>query len=370
MSNAASVRALSTVASKQDVTTLDKPPGFFGRILARFSRKKAVPAPVKDTRPFFTRKWHQWSGQMRIETEIADLFLLDKFATLSESLKTCDMPVDHPCVSLAEHSRSLVRGLWRLDIIDKTTKVTRVLAELEKYHFDEQEKRKGGIEDFVERVKEDSQLWRRDCEAALRLSLFQLYSKRLLAAVKEGVVPIDNLHGEEVLLKMVDTFLMGSAAERVAAHMLLYGRNMDQAQLQDAFYVIFDPEVATTSSALLVVKGLHADHVKKIPKFAELYLLDRLELNVKSRSVFCWADRAYTGYKPLADDHSISTEELIGSRVEYFEEGVEVGRLFSEAVAADRRVHYNDTKENRDTMKKGFAFWISCIVLDAYFGQM
>jgi len=325
---------------------------------------------VKDTRPFFTRKWHKWSGQLRVETEIADLFLLEKFATLSESLKACEMPADHPCVALAEHSRSLVKGLWHLDILDKTTKVSRILTELEKYHFSEQEKRKASIEDFVERVKENSPQWRGNCEAALRLSLFQLYSKRLLAAVTEGAISIDNLHSEEVLLKMVDTFLMGTSAERIGAHLQLYAPNMDQAQLQDAFYVIYDPEVATASSALLAVKGLHADHVKKVPKFAELYLLDRLELNVKSRSVFCWADRTYTGIKPFADDHSFSTEELISSREEYFEEGVEVGKLFSEAVAADRRVHYNDSKENRDTARKGVAFWIACIILDAYFGQM
>ena len=371
---ALSARALSTIDSKL-TTSVNKPTepplGLFGRIRQKFSRKKAVPAPVaKDTRPFFTRKWHKWSGQLRMETEIADLLLLDKFTSLSESLKSCDMPAGHPCHVLSEHSRSLVKGLWRLDILDKTTKVARILSELEKYHYDEQEKRKHNIEDLVEMSRQNAQAWRWDCEAALRLSLFQLYSKRLLAAVLEGAISIENVHSEEVLLKMVDTFLLGTSAERVAGHLQLYSPNMDQAQLQDAFYVVYDPEVATTSSALMIVKGLHADHAKKLPKFAELYLLDRLELNVKSRSVFCWADRQFTGIKPLADDHSFSVKEIISSREEYFEEGVEVGKLFSEAVAADRRVHYHDSKENRDTARKGVAFLVSCILLDAYFGQM
>lgn len=128
--------------------------------------------------------------------------------------------------------------------------------------------------------------------------------------------------------------------------------------------------VAITSSALLSIRGLHADLVKKIPKFTDTYLLDRLELNVKSRCVFCWSDKAFTGFKPLPDDHTVSIPDIISSRIEYFEDGAEIGKLFSEAITSDRRLHYNEKKENRDTVRKGIAFLIGCMVLDSYFSNM
>lgn len=351
------------------------PPKRFARIRSMFSKKKEVDlGPVVPKKPYFQRKWRQWSGQLAIETEIADLFLLEKFASLTESLNISDLPELHPCQEIASESRILIKDLWRLDIIDKSTKIKHVFKELEKYHNREQERRKKDVENFVSLVKDNSgdikNQWRWDCEATLRLSICQLYSQRLVVAIEEGTIPVDALHSEEKMLSIVNTILLGSTAERVAEHLRLYSPSLDQASLQDAFYVLYDPEVATVSSALMIVRGLHNDLAKQIPKFTDSYLLDRLELNVKSRSVFCWSDEKFTGIKPLADDHVIPIEDIIKSRAEYFEEGGEVAKQFVEHLTGDRRMHYHDSKDFRETAQKGFAFWMGCIVLDSYFTHM
>ena len=36
-------------------------------------------------------------------------------------------------------------------------------------------------------------------------------------------------------------------------------------------------------------------------------------------------DPLYTGFKPLADDHTISADELVAARAKYFREGATIG---------------------------------------------
>ncbi len=367
------VRSATFSSSTGTDISLTPRKGIFARLRSSFKKqdKEVLSAPQK---PFLRRTWHKWSGQLAVETEIADIFLLEKFINLSESLKVCDIPATHPCNELAARSRDLLRDVWRVNILDKTTKIRHVFKELEKYHNQEQERRKGDIENFTALAALNSgsatNAWRWDCEAALRLSLTQVYCQRLVVALEEGEIPVDNLHDEDKIIRLLDAFLLGSSDQRIEEHLRLYLPALDQASLQNAFYVMYDPEVATVGSALKIVRGLHKDLAKQIPKFADSYLLDRLELNVKSRSVFCWSDPNFNGIKPLADDHVISIEDLVKSRAEYFEEGGEVGKQFMEALTGDRRVYYFEKKELRSTARKGALFWLGCVVLDSYFTNM
>lgn len=71
--------------------------------------------------------------------------------------------------------------------------------------------------------------------------------------------------------------------------MKLYGPNFNHISLQRCFYCIFDPEVSICSDAFISLQDLHKDNYKKFPKFSKTYLLDKLELNIKSRCVFAWS---------------------------------------------------------------------------------
>jgi hypothetical protein len=66
------------------------------------------------------------------------------------------------------------------------------------------------------------------------------------------------------------------------------GKSFQQTQLQDAFYAIYEPEVLTASFIFSEFKKDDVRYVKQIKKFSSSYLLDKMELNSKSRSVFCW----------------------------------------------------------------------------------
>ena len=62
-----------------------------------------------------------------------------------------------------------------------------------------------------------------------------------------------------------------------------------QALLQSSFYSVLEPEVETVSEAAMTVLESHKDHMKALLKITPTYLLDKLEVNVKSRCVFAWS---------------------------------------------------------------------------------
>jgi hypothetical protein len=357
-----------------------RPFGLVSSLKERFNTKKK-PADqsneaievVEPKKPFFQRKWHQYSGKLAAETEVSDILVLEKFITLSATLKGGNFPSNHPIQKVIAHSQGIVHDLWIAEddinaTLDKMTKLRKIFAEVNTHLCTEQENRKVDIENYMKLVNtnfgSNTSEWLWNSETALRLSVFQLYTVNLLAAVDDGTISIDTLHSEEVLIKIINTFLSGSSHERLTEHLKLYGPEVDQAGLQDAFYALYEPEVAAVTSALTIVKGLHKDHIKKIPKFAKTYLLDRLELNVKSRCVFCWSDPAFSGVKPPDDDHTIQIETLLEATSEYFNEGYEVGNLCANTIASDRRTHYQEKNETRKEMRQGFLFFLGCCVID------
>jgi len=214
--------------------------------------------------------------------------------------------------------------------------------------------------------------WQFGAQTCLRLALLRSYLARLRRGVADGDVKAERLVGlrADKLLRLCDAVLLGSASERLLEHLLLFDDEMggfSQGSLQDALYLLYEPEVQTVLSALLAVDELHADLRRKkgVVKFASTYLLDRLELNVKSRCVLAWCDPNYKGFNALPDTTRASLPELLSSRAQYFEQGLAVGHAFVQDIMADRRLHYFDRGEMRESVRHGAVF-IACVsVLDA-----
>lgn len=172
--------------------------------------------------------------------------------------------------------------------------------------------------------------------------------------------------------------------------MSLQGANFNQFKLQESFYDLFEPELESCRRAFMSVKTLQKHHKKKFPKFSKDYLLDKLELNVKSRCVFAWSgvatieyvfirllliwlmdsifpcsiDSEYTGFKPLPDDHVILAEDALRSRQLYFKEATTVASGFMTDYCAEMRIMYEDRRDFYATVRNGVIFIVGTCLLD------
>lgn len=80
--------------------------------------------------------------------------------------------------------------------------------------------------------------------------------------------------------------------------------------------------------------------------------------------LYIFIDPLFTGFKPYADDHTISIPDVIKSRHLYFKEGVEIGSHLMSDFIKDRKAIYAEDRDNVDTFKKGTLFTIGVILLD------
>ena len=248
--------------------------------------------------------------------------------------------------------------------------------------------------------------WQFGAQAALRVLLLKDYLARLRRAVAEGDLPARRLLGGAALPRLVDAVLLGSASERVLEHMLVCSPEPAAAataataaaaaataatataaatsataatasaaaaagepsftpgQLQDAFYLLYEPEVATALTLLAAPAELKPDHRKALAKLSNAYLLDRFELNVKSRCVFAWSDPNYRGFDALDVRLAKPLSVLLEARGAYFEAGLGVGAALANDFTADRRLFYHDKKEFRENVRNGFVFFVIVSSLD------
>ena len=97
-------------------------------------------------------------------------------------------------------------------------------------------------------------------------------------------------------LRLIDSFLLGTSSERIAEHLSLYQSPLTCATLQDAFYVLYEPEVKLVGDLMSSAPrfGVKA-HKKPLKSYLSTYLLDELELNVKTRCVFVWVGDSWRG---------------------------------------------------------------------------
>ena len=121
---------------------------------------------------------------------------------------------------------------------------------------------------------------------------------------------------------------------------------------------------SSVANAFLLVRGLRKIHFKTIPKYSSSYLLDRLDLNMKTRCVFAWSDPNFTGLKPLPDDHKIPVDILLISRRLYFNDSLDIGTTFANEYLKARKDIYADKKDTKDTFRNGFYFLIVTCLLD------
>jgi hypothetical protein len=129
-----------------------------------------------------------------------------------------------------------------------------------------------------------------DTEAAIRVYFTKLYFMRLRKAFNDKELD-DKILTPALLKSLIDISMRGTASERIAAHMQMYGDEFNQERLQECFYSLFEPEVMACSSLFLLQNPaqLHPHHHKNLPKFSKTYLLDKAELNVKLRCFLAWS---------------------------------------------------------------------------------
>jgi hypothetical protein len=211
--------------------------------------------------------------------------------------------------------------------------------------------------------------WQFEAQTCLRIALLRQYLDRLRRGVEDGDVRAERLIGNqaEKLLRLCDAVLLGSSSERLLEHLLLFDSDFSQGALQDAFYLLYEPEIVAVVNTLAAVEGLHPDYHKKtgLAKFSATYLLDRFELNVKSRCVLAWSDPNYKGFNALPDSVRVPLPDLLPSRAQYFEQGLAVGHTFVQDLMAERRLHYFDRSEMRESVRNGAVFIAVVSVLDA-----
>lgn len=200
-------------------------------------------------------------------------------------------------------------------------------------------------------------------EISIRLYLARNYFERLKQTIKDNDISVDLLSSKN-MKRLVDVFVLGTSSERIEEHIRLYGASLTQAKLQDCFYSLLEPEIEACSSLLLMQPHLHKDHKKKIPAYAKSYLLDKAEVNMKTRCVLAWSDPTFTGFKPHPDDYAAPLEDLLKSRNLYFKECTNMGKQFVNDVISDRKQLYDDKLETRVTMAKGTIFFIVICLMD------
>ena len=125
-------------------------------------------------------------------------------------------------------------------------------------------------------------------ETGLRVRLLKNYLTIILKSIEEKDIDVTHLTKFH-LNRLVEAFLIGSGSERIVQHILLYGEKLNQIKLQECFYTLYEPEIMTCESVLTSFKSLDKKSIKSIPKFSKNYLLDVMELNIKSRCVFNWS---------------------------------------------------------------------------------
>jgi len=123
-----------------------------------------------------------------------------------------------------------------------------------------------------------------------------MYCTRIVSDILKGNLVTLNWDSDSIR-RYIDAILLGSASERINEHMRMFSSSkVTQHQLQANFYSILEPEVEAVVAFHNLITGSHPDHKKKLKKFANAYLLDVTELNMKSRCVFCWTGAHYCSY--------------------------------------------------------------------------
>lgn len=72
-------------------------------------------------------------------------------------------------------------------------------------------------------------------------------------------------------------------------HLLLYGDRFDQESLQTSLYALYNTEIDVVVNLFQKYPGITKRIQKTLTKNANAYLLDKLELNTKTRCILAWS---------------------------------------------------------------------------------
>jgi hypothetical protein len=203
--------------------------------------------------------------------------------------------------------------------------------------------------------------------AAFKLLALKKYCEGMEAALQEGYVVVRPSKLAAPLFPLIDATLLGTGSERLVEHMRLCGETFTQQQLQSSLYLALEPDVAAAAEVMLEQPSMDKKKRKELDKYAKTYLLDVVELNVKSRCVFNWSSPKFLlngGVKPVEDDDTLVVGDLTAGRHEFFPEAASTVAMFHKDYTGKRREVYEKKRQNNKTMWNGIYFFMGTMVFD------
>ena len=83
-----------------------------------------------------------------------------------------------------------------------------------------------------------------------------------------------------------------------------------------------------------------------------------------SRCIFNWSHPDYQGIKPVEEDSTLTIAVATKGRHEYYPESSSIASMFHKDYVGTRRLFHQTRKDNRQTMKNGFWFFMGTMILD------
>lgn len=311
--------------------------------------------------------WRQrLSGQARLLQQEEEISRLRALSSLFSSLDSPPLDHSHPLRAISLQVKERVGtnelGTQQMSFLEKIKRVEEVLSERE-----EENRKVFESYPLSEKDTENTKQKYTELQTSLRLINLQYYCKNLLEMKQSDQDALPLKVPPSHVKFIIDSFLLGTGAERVSGHLRMIGAGnlpFTQAVLQSTYYSILEPEVAIASEAAIKILESSKNHVKSLKKMAPIYLLDKLEVNVKSRCVFAWSDPKYRGYEPLDDDQVVLAEDIYKGSHYYFPEAASVGKHFIEKYISDQQMLFYDINENRTNLRYGVLFFIATCIVD------
>lgn len=310
------------------------------------------------------------TNMVKVKTSEEDIKWMQDLRALCNSLtEVKKMPKNHPLVPWAADVRKLtreeIRGGGHVRNNDGIVhSILTAMESADNLHGEEQ-KPYGHIHNYMNAFAlpgADPKAIRPMAEFEMRKLLLKYY---LLQTKEAGATGVMDEITETKALRLIDSFILGTSSERIAEHLALYHSPMTCAGLQDAFYVLYEPEVKILGDILNATPRFAVKrHKKPLKNFLSTYLLDELELNVKSRCVFVWVGDSWRELRSIKDDDVEPIGDLLRTRRQYFEEGEGVSKALCDSYIGKMRVADYEAKEWRTSVLRGYAFFFFICGLD------
>ena len=185
---------------------------------------------------------------VKLKDSKEDIKWMQDLRALCDSLtEVKKMPKNHPLIPWAADVKGLFRAEARgMHGASNEVFVDGILAAMEgadKKHGEEHVKVNTHINNYMSAFSlpnGDPKVIRPMAEFEMRKTLLREY---LLETKKAGALGVMDDITETKALRLIDSFLLGTSSERIAEHLSLYRSPLTCATLQDAFYVLYEPEV-------------------------------------------------------------------------------------------------------------------------------